>query len=122
MSKTSQKVMKKRKKIQRKKILNSVNTQKPPENGRFKCDAKNMHFDDLIRNLNNDSEIFRTLASGTICRVQCNRSYSIPYHLYPLSKIECTNGVWNVTDVEFCYKKVPQIHNHNFHHHKHNLH
>lgn len=78
-------------------------------NGRYACDAKNLDVADLIANLHGKAvDNFKTLAPGTTCRVHCNRSYSIPYHLYSLSVIQCANGSWNTTDIEYCYKKEPQ--------------
>lgn len=77
-----------------------------------------MHFNDFVDHLDFNFETFQTLASGTKCRVQCNRTYSIPFHLYPMSVIECSNGTWNSTIIEFCYKKMPQHHLHHDHHHR----
>lgn len=91
----------------------------PPTNGRYKCDAKNLDVSDLIANLNgNTIENFQKLAPGSTCRAYCNRSYSIPYHLFSLSAIECTNGSWNTTGIEYCYKKEPQ-HQHQHRHLRH---
>lgn len=81
----------------------------PPTNGRFVCLAKNLDFQNLLNNVDSNLiEMQRTLAPGSTCHVQCNRGYSIPYHLNPLSKVECTNGSWNTTSIEYCYKRTPQ--------------
>lgn len=81
----------------------------PPANGRFVCETKNHDFTETNQKLeSNIIESYKTLAPESVCHVQCNRSHSIPYHLYPLSTIQCTNGAWNSTDIEFCYKKQPQ--------------
>lgn len=90
----------------------------PPTNGRFVCIAKNPDFQDLLTNVNaNIIETQRSLAPGSTCLVVCNRGYNIPYHLNPLSKVECTNGAWNTTDIEYCYKRQPQR-RHSSHRHK----
>lgn len=90
----------------------------PPTNGRFVCVAKNQDFLDLLTNVDvNLIESKRTLAPGSICHVQCNRGYSIPYHLNPLSKVECANGAWNTTNIEYCYRRQPHR-RHSKHHHK----
>ncbi|XP_055308823.1 uncharacterized protein LOC129572752 [Sitodiplosis mosellana] len=81
----------------------------PPTNGRFICVAANQDFQALLTNVDvNLIETQRTLAPGSTCHVQCNRSFAIPYHLNPFSKVECTNGTWNTTNIDFCYKRQPQ--------------
>lgn len=81
----------------------------PPANGRFVCEAKNPDFPDTVPKLEqNIIESLKSLAPESVCHVQCDRSYAIPYHLQQLSTIQCTNGAWNSTDIEFCYKKQPQ--------------
>lgn len=81
----------------------------PPKNGRFVCLVKNPNFKDLLSNLNGKiNETQRTLAPGSTCHVLCNRGYSIPHHLNPLTRIECASGAWNTTNIEYCYKRQPQ--------------
>lgn len=69
-----------------------------PANGRYSCGrSKN-------KAIGNDIKTNKMFAPGSICRVKCNKSYSIPIHLsYPFSIIQCTNGAWNMTDIEVCY-------------------
>lgn len=64
-------------------------------NGKYVCDT------------NKDANTTNThrFPSGSKCHVECDSSYSIPIHLYPISVIECRNGAWNMEDIEFCYKK-----------------
>lgn len=70
-----------------------------PANGHFICDMNN-----VIQGENN----IQWFASGSICQVNCNPSYSIPLHLYEMSIIECRNGDWNLNEIEFCYKEQPK--------------
>lgn len=87
----------------------SCSQPEPPANGRFICNTRNTELDNNERQLNaNIVDAYKTLSSGSVCHVQCNRSYSIPYHLYQFSTIHCINGAWNATDIEFCYKKEPK--------------
>lgn len=69
-----------------------------PANGRFLCDKNNVTQDTGNINL---------LGTGSICQAKCNPTYSIPLHLYRMSMIECQNGDWNITGIEFCYKQQP---------------
>ncbi|XP_055308825.1 uncharacterized protein LOC129572753 isoform X2 [Sitodiplosis mosellana] len=81
----------------------------PPANGRFVCEAKNPDFPDTLPKLEqNIIESLKMLAPESVCHVQCDQSHSIPYHLSMFSTIQCINGAWNTTDIEFCYKKQPQ--------------
>lgn len=83
---------------------NSIDDQKyclqpeEPANGHFSCDSN-----DVTPN----TETIHLFGTGSICHVKCNPSYSIPFHLYQMSMIECQNGSWNLTDIEFCYKEQP---------------
>lgn len=81
-----------------------------PENGRFICKAKNNDFKELVANAKEDIMESKTLAPGSICYAHCNNGYSIPYHLFPLSKIECVSGIWSLMDIDFCYKREPKRH------------
>lgn len=75
---------------------------KPPErpaNGEYLCDGHN----EVDHN-----EMSTSFKSGSVCRVHCSPSHSIPLHLYSMSVIECQNGAWNSTDIEFCYKSQPK--------------
>lgn len=69
-----------------------------PANGHYACGTSGSAQD------TSDSHL---LDSGSVCQVKCDRSYSIPLHLYQMSTIECQNGNWNVTGIEVCYKEQP---------------
>lgn len=70
-----------------------------PANGKFSCEL-NQRANNLV-----DSH---SLASGSICRIHCDRYYSIPYQLRALSVMECQNGIWNTTMMDFCYRQRDQ--------------
>lgn len=67
-----------------------------PANGQYKCDE--------LKTTQNQ-QYYRT---GSICQIQCDPTYSIPFHLYQMSTIQCNNGAWNSTDIEVCYKEQPK--------------
>lgn len=50
----------------------------------------------------------RSLAAGSVCRIHCDQFYTIPYHLRAFSVLECENGAWNTTMMDFCYRQRNQ--------------
>lgn len=72
-----------------------------PANGKYSCELS-PHANFLIAG--------RHLPPSSICRIQCDPLYTIPYHLRVLSVIECENGAWNMTMIDFCYRTRPQRH------------
>lgn len=72
-----------------------------PANGKYSCELS-PHANFLVEG--------RHLPPSSICRIQCDPLYTIPYHLRGLSVIECENGAWNVTMMDFCYRTRPQRH------------
>lgn len=69
-----------------------------PANGHFSCETN-----DVIQDTDNN----QLFSPGSICQVKCKPTHSIPFHLYKMSMIECQNGDWNITGIEFCYKEQP---------------
>lgn len=73
-------------------LSSSCDTLAPPKHGTILCGSKKSVM---------DSEVQR-LPEGSICRVQCNRQFEVPFHIEKYSIFSCSNGHWNSTMMEFC--------------------
>lgn len=73
-----------------------------PSNGQYVCETSHTFSTENEFKHPKNQEYYQT---GNSCRVHCNPTYSIPFHLTSISTIQCNNGAWNLTDIEFCYKE-----------------
>lgn len=64
-----------------------------PTNGRYSCE------------MSSEGDDHPTLISGSVCRINCNPSYSIPMNLHRFGLIQCLDGAWNATTMDVCQRQ-----------------